>query len=111
MERRFFEYTLRMLDLEDTFRYFNKDKRVCSWEAILHVGDWARNPIWRDKGMRLDYFICSRSILDRVISSKITDQAFGSDHYAIALELKPTSGGGKAVDGQRQRRLSNSTKK
>jgi len=111
MERENFDYTLKELDLVDTFRHFNNHKRVCSWEASLHVGDWAKSPIWSDKGMRLDYFICSRSILDRVISSKITDQAFGSDHYAIALELKPSSGSGKAADGQRQRRLSNSTKK
>jgi len=98
MERENFEYTLVVLDLVDTFRHFNKDKRVYTWEAILNVGEWAKSPIWRDKGMRLDYFICSRSILDRVISSDILDQecSFGSDHRAIALQLKPANRSAKA---------------
>jgi len=113
MERENFGYTLAVLDLVDTFRHFNKDKRVYSWEAILHVGDWAKSPIWRDKGMRLDYFICSRSILDRVISSDILDQecSFGSDHRAIALQLKPADESGKVVEWRRRHWLSNSTKK
>jgi len=107
MERENFGHTLAVLDLVDTFRHFNHHKRVCSWEATLHVGDWAKSPMWRDKGMRLDYFICSRSILDRIRSSDITDQAFGSDHRAIALQLEAPDSSEKAPDDQRRRRLTN----
>ena len=42
----------------------------------------------RNVGWRIDYFFVSGEIKDKIISTKILDNIFGSDHCPILLEIK-----------------------
>jgi exodeoxyribonuclease-3 len=42
----------------------------------------------RNVGWRLDYFLVSESIWDKVKSAEIHDQIMGSDHCPISLEIE-----------------------
>jgi len=68
-------------DLIDTFRHLNPDKVQYTWWSY-RAGARARNVGWR-----IDYFLSSRSFLDRVKKAEILDQVLGSDHCPILLEL------------------------
>lgn len=66
----------------DTFRYFNPDKKDCySW--------WSYMGKAREKniGWRIDYFLVSKSIINKVRNSTIYIDVFGSDHCPIGLEV------------------------
>lgn len=66
----------------DTFRFFNPDKTDCySW--------WSYMGKAREKniGWRIDYFIVSKNIIDKVKNPKIYDDIYGSDHCPIGIEL------------------------
>ena len=66
----------------DTFRYFNPDKKDCySW--------WSYMGKAREKniGWRIDYFLVSKSIINKVRNSAIYSDVFGSDHCPIGLEV------------------------
>lgn len=66
----------------DTFRYFNPDKKDCySW--------WSYMGKAREKniGWRIDYFLVSKSIINKVRNSTIYSDVFGSDHCPIGLEV------------------------
>lgn len=66
----------------DTFRYFNPDKKDCySW--------WSYMGKAREKniGWRIDYFLVSKSIINKVRNSTIYRDVFGSDHCPIGLEV------------------------
>lgn len=67
----------------DTYRYFNPDKNdAFSWWS--YIGNCrARNIGWR-----IDYFIVSKSIIDKVSNSVIYSEIMGSDHCPIGINLK-----------------------
>ena len=67
----------------DTFRYFYPDAEgVYSW--------WSYRFRAREKnaGWRIDYFIVSERLKDRLENASIHTEIFGSDHCPVELELK-----------------------
>lgn len=65
----------------DTFRYFNGDKVKYSW--------WSYRMNAREKnvGWRIDYFIVSDRIKDKILKADILTDVFGSDHCPVILEI------------------------
>ena len=65
----------------DTFRYFNKDKEQYSW--------WSYMGKAREKniGWRIDYFVVSKDIINKVSNAIIHDEVMGSDHCPIELNV------------------------
>lgn len=67
----------------DTFRYFYPDAEgIYSW--------WSYRFKAREKnaGWRIDYFVVSEDLKDRLADAKIHTGVFGSDHCPVELELK-----------------------
>ncbi|MGN1319140.1 MAG: exodeoxyribonuclease III [Lachnospirales bacterium] len=67
----------------DTFRFFYPDKEgIYSW--------WSYRFKAREKnaGWRIDYYIASESLKDRLVSAKIHTDIFGSDHCPVELVIK-----------------------
>ncbi len=67
----------------DTFRYFYPDKTdIYSW--------WSYRFRAREKnsGWRIDYFIVSDRLKDRLEDAKIHTEIFGSDHCPVELTMK-----------------------
>ncbi len=65
----------------DTFRYFHKDEIKYSWWS--YMGNARRNNV----GWRIDYFITSKKIIDKVKGAYIYDDIMGSDHAPIGLDI------------------------
>ena len=66
----------------DTYRYFNPDKEgVYSW--------WSYRFRAREKnaGWRIDYFITSECLNDKLVSADIYTDVFGSDHCPVELVI------------------------
>ena len=66
----------------DTFRYFYPDqKEIYSW--------WSYRFKAREKnaGWRIDYFVTSASLNDKLVDAKIHTDVFGSDHCPVELTL------------------------
>lgn len=66
----------------DTFRYFYPDKEgAYSW--------WSYRFKAREKnaGWRIDYFVVSNRITDKIKSAGIHTEIYGSDHCPVELEL------------------------
>ena len=66
----------------DTFRYLYPNK-----EGIYSWWSYRFNARKNNAGWRIDYFIISESIKDRIISADIMTDIYGSDHCPIQLEL------------------------
>lgn len=67
----------------DTFRYFYPDKTgEYSWWSYRF------NARKNNAGWRIDYFIVSDALKERLISASIHQEIFGSDHCPVELELK-----------------------
>ena len=66
----------------DTFRYFYPEEVVYSW--------WSYRFRAREKntGWRIDYFICSESLKDRLKDAKIYTEVMGSDHCPVELDIE-----------------------
>ncbi len=67
----------------DTFRYFYPDmEQIYSW--------WSYRFKAREKnaGWRIDYFIVSEALKDRLEDAKILTDIYGSDHCPVVLEMK-----------------------
>lgn len=66
----------------DTFRYFYPDQAdIYSWWSYrFHARD-------NNSGWRIDYFITSKSIDDRLQDAKIHNEIFGSDHCPVELDV------------------------
>lgn len=67
----------------DTFRYFYPDAEgIYSW--------WSYRFKAREKnsGWRIDYYIVSERLKDRLAGAKIHTEVFGSDHCPVELELR-----------------------
>ena len=65
----------------DTFRYFHETEEKYSW--------WSYMGKAREKniGWRIDYFIISKSNINKVVDSTILNDVMGSDHCPICLEV------------------------
>lgn len=67
----------------DTFRYFYPDVTgVYSWWSYMYQAR-AKNAGWR-----IDYFIVSETLKDRLQDAKIHTEVMGSDHCPVELELR-----------------------
>ncbi len=67
----------------DTFRYFYPDK-----EGIYSWWSYRANARKNNAGWRIDYFIVSESLNDRLVDAKIYTEIMGSDHCPVELEIK-----------------------
>ena len=67
----------------DTFRYLHGDvtDRYSWWSYRFHARD-------KNVGWRIDYFIVSQRLKDKVKAADIRDNIFGSDHCPVYLELE-----------------------
>ena len=65
----------------DTFRYLYPDKVEYSWWSYM------RNAREKNIGWRLDYFIVSEVLKDKIKDTKIHTQVLGSDHCPVSLDL------------------------
>ena len=65
----------------DTFRYLYPDKVQYSWWSYM------RQARAKDIGWRIDYFVVSDRIKDKVKDSYILGEIMGSDHCPVALEI------------------------
>ena len=66
----------------DTFRFLYPDKEnAYSWWSYMgHARE-------KNVGWRIDYFIVSKSIEDKIKEAKIHDEILGSDHCPVELEI------------------------
>ena len=66
----------------DTFRYFYPDQEgIYSW--------WSYRFRAREKnaGWRIDYFLVSSSLQEKLVDAKIHTQVLGSDHCPVELDI------------------------
>lgn len=72
----------------DTFRYFYPETRdAYSWWSYMFQAR-AKNAGWR-----IDYFVVSESLKERLADAKIHSEVLGSDHCPVELELKEKEAG------------------
>lgn len=66
----------------DTFRYFYPDaeQRYSWWSYMFKSRE-------KNAGWRIDYFLASKELEDRLISAEILDKVLGSDHCPIELVI------------------------
>lgn len=65
----------------DTFRIFNKEGGNYTWWT-----HWA-NARARNVGWRIDYFLVSTNLQDKVKAAEIHPKVMGSDHCPVSIEL------------------------
>ena len=67
----------------DTFRYLYPDRRdVYSWWSYMfHARE-------NNAGWRIDYFLVSDRLRDRIVDARIDTEILGSDHCPVVLELR-----------------------
>lgn len=66
----------------DSFRYLYPDKTdAYSWWSYM------RNAREKNIGWRIDYFITSKSLKDKIKDAAIYPEIYGSDHCPVGLEL------------------------
>lgn len=66
----------------DSFRYLHPDEKDrYTWWSYMSQSR-ARNVGWR-----IDYFLVSERIKDKIVKAEILDQVMGSDHCPVYLEL------------------------
>lgn len=67
--------------LVDTFRHLHPDTvKYTWWDQVSRARD-------RNVGWRLDYFMVSPDLKDKVVAADIHDEVMGSDHCPISLVL------------------------
>lgn len=66
----------------DTFRHLYPEQVTYSW--------WSYRFRAREKnaGWRIDYFVTSERLADRIVDAKIHTEVYGSDHCPVELELR-----------------------
>lgn len=66
----------------DTFRHFHPDKEGAYswWSYRFHARE-------KNAGWRIDYFIVSNRLTDKIKTASIHNEIFGSDHCPVELEL------------------------
>ena len=65
----------------DTYRYLYPDKIEYSWWSYM------RNAREKNIGWRIDYFLTTDNIKDRITEAKIMTDVYGSDHCPVSLEI------------------------
>ena len=67
----------------DSFRYLYPDKAgiYSWWSYMFHARE-------NNAGWRIDYFITSDSIKEKIQDSKIHTEVFGSDHCPVELDIE-----------------------
>lgn len=67
----------------DTFRYFNPDAagRYSWWSYRFHARE-------NNAGWRIDYFLCSDRMKERLVSAEIHSEVFGSDHCPVEVVIE-----------------------
>ncbi len=66
----------------DTFRYFYPDKEgAYSWWSYMY------NARKNNAGWRIDYFLVSKDLKDRLVHADILNHIYGSDHCPVELVL------------------------
>ncbi len=80
-ERREFQNLLNE-NFVDTFRVFYLDKEKFSW--------WSYFGKAREKnvGWRIDYFVVSEVLKNKLKDAEIHDQVFGSDHCPVSIDIE-----------------------
>ena len=79
----------RILDwgLIDSFRYVHPEKQQFTW------WDYIGGAIWKNEGMRLDYVLCTRPLLERIhrvevdLWARTRRKPKPSDHAPVIIEL------------------------
>ncbi len=67
----------------DTFRYLHPDtEKAYSWWS------YRANSRARNIGWRIDYFLVSQRIADKLVSAEILPEITGSDHCPVSIEIK-----------------------
>ncbi|MEE3342721.1 MAG: exodeoxyribonuclease III [Bacilli bacterium] len=67
----------------DTYRYYNKDQKdAYTWWS--YMGHARENNI----GWRIDYFLVSKSIINKVKNPTIHKDVYGSDHCPISINIE-----------------------
>ena len=66
----------------DTFRHFNPDLAGAYswWSYRFHARE-------KNAGWRIDYFLTSKSLDDKLAGAEIHNEIFGSDHCPVELTL------------------------
>jgi len=72
---------LLSLNYLDSFRLFFPDKKQYSWWSFRAA---ARS---RNVGWRIDYFVVSNKLKNKIKKAFILDQVLGSDHAPVGLEI------------------------
>ncbi|NAS13717.1 exodeoxyribonuclease III [Poritiphilus flavus] len=67
----------------DSFRHFHPEKVAYTYWSYRFK---ARE---RNTGWRIDYFLVSNSLVDRISSVEILSEYYGSDHCPISLNIEP----------------------
>ncbi len=66
----------------DSFRHLYPDKVQYTWWSYMF------NSRANNTGWRIDYFILSEDLADRIVDVTILDQVMGSDHCPVQLEIE-----------------------
>ena len=65
----------------DTFRELHPNAVTYSWWSYrFHARE-------KNAGWRIDYFLVSKRLMDKVIDSKIHTEILGSDHCPVELDI------------------------
>lgn len=67
--------------LVDTFRYLYPDTIKYSWWSYMF------NARKNNAGWRIDYYLVSEKIKDKIINAEIHNEIMGSDHCPVSLEI------------------------
>jgi len=65
----------------DTFRYLHPGEVKYSWWSYRF------NARKNNSGWRIDYFLTSQKLQNKINKAEINNEAFGSDHCPISLEI------------------------
>ncbi|XP_058195588.1 DNA-(apurinic or apyrimidinic site) endonuclease isoform X2 [Rhododendron vialii] len=92
-ERKRFGAILKEGMLADAYRFLQKEK------DMERGFSWSGNPVgkYRGKRMRIDYFIVSEKLKDKIVACEMHGQGielqgfYGSDHCPVSLELSQAS--------------------
>ncbi len=73
---------LKAAGFVDTFRYLHPEEVKYSWWSYMFK---ARE---KNAGWRIDYFLVSERIKDKVQTAAIHNEVFGSDHCPVSIEVE-----------------------
>lgn len=67
----------------DTFRYFYPEKAECYswWSYMFHSRE-------KNAGWRIDYFLASESLQEKLLAAEIHVDVLGSDHCPVELQIE-----------------------